>query len=173
MAAGKDGIGFNVAELQNDLQQVVKDLEQIKSGMGTRFIAQMQRKALKVVVDEMKKEVKDADGGFTVYRNGGIYAEIPKGTLRRSIGIGKSKSGNKRLFSGFWVGPRVKGSWSNPEKGGWFAHFVNYGYLNDGTYKGPNKGFADRAKKKAMPQVLAMFITLLKQHAKRVIPDRQ
>jgi hypothetical protein len=44
------------------------------------------------------------------------------------------------------VGPRVKRSFSDPEKGGWFAHFLEYGYLRDGQYNGPNKGFAKRAR---------------------------
>lgn len=173
MAEGKAGIGIETKHLQRDIQQVVRELEQIEKGMGTRFIAQMQRKALKIAVDEMKSEIKDANETFTVYRNGGIYAEIPIGTLKKSIGIGRSKSRNNKLFSGFWVGPRVKGTWSDPEKGGWFAHFLNYGYLQDGSYKGRNKGFADRANKAASPKVLAMFLALLKQHAARVIPNRQ
>lgn len=169
MKSNKEGIGFDTGKLQMELQKVVLDLEKIQRGLGTRYIAQMQRKSLGVAVKVMKSEIKDADGQFTVYRNGGIYAEIPKGTLKKSIGIGRSKTRNNRLFSAFWVGPRVKGSFKDPEKGGWFAHFVNYGYLNNGSYRGSNKGFADRAKAAATPQVLAGFIPLLKQHAERIL----
>jgi len=170
MASKGEGIGINTNDLNGDIQKVVRELERIKVGMGTRFISQMQRKALGIAVKEMRAEIKDADKQFTVYRNGGIYAEIPKGTLRKSIGIGRSKSGNGKLFSSFWVGPRVKGSFRDPDKGGWFAHFINYGYLKDGTYNGSNKGFADRAKASASPKVIAMFFGLLKRHVGKFLP---
>jgi len=165
----KQGMGFDTAKLDAELKQVVKDLEKIQQGLGTRYIAQMQRKSLGLAVKQMKAEIKDSKEVFRVYRNGGIYAEITPGTLRKSIGIGRSKTSNNRLFSGFWVGPRVKGSFKDPEKGGWFAHFINYGYLRDGSYRGANKGFADRAKASAIPQVLASFIPMLKAHAEKIL----
>ena len=67
--------------------------------------------------------------------------------------------------SAYWVGPVVKGEFKDPEKGGWFAHFLNYGGLVGGSkgwgagtyYKGRNYGFADRAKAQTIGQVVAYF----------------
>jgi hypothetical protein len=81
-----------------------------------------------------------------VYRNGGIYAEITKGQLKKSMGIITTRVNRGATFASLQVGPRVKRTFSDPEKGGWFAHFLEYGYLRDGQYSGPNKGFAKRAR---------------------------
>ena len=64
---------------------------------------------------------------------------------------------NARLFSAYWVGPRVKGSFKDPEKGGWFAHFINYGNISSGNYGGKNRGFAERAKARTITLVMAKF----------------
>ncbi len=83
---------------------------------------------------------------YGVYRNGGVYAEITKGQLRKSMGIITTRVNKGATFASLQVGPRVKRTFKDPEKGGWFAHFIEYGYLNNGKYKGANVGFARKAR---------------------------
>ena len=64
------------------------------------------------------------------------------------MGIITTRVNRGATFASLQVGPRVKRTFSDPEKGGWFAHFVQYGYLRDGQYSGPYKGFAKRARTK-------------------------
>jgi hypothetical protein len=160
------GIGIDSAELQREFQKVVAELEKFGNKLDAKELGNIQRRSLFITRDAMKSNIKDfKDGEFKVYRNGGVYAEITAGQLQNSIGIRKSKTRNPKLTTGYWVGPIVKGAFKDPEKGGWFAHFLNYGGLIGGNkrdgggsqYKGANKGFADRAKASTISQVVAYF----------------
>lgn len=160
------GIGIDSAELNREFQKVLSELEKFGKKLDAKELGKIQRRALFVTRDAMKSNITDfKDGEFKVYRNGGLYAEIKAGQLKNSIGIRKSKTRNSKMFSGYWVGPIVKGAYKDPEKGGWFAHFLNYGGPIGGnkragsgaTYNGPNKGFADRAKASTISQVVAYF----------------
>jgi hypothetical protein len=62
------------------------------------------------------------------------------------MGIITTRVNKGSTFASLQVGPRVKRSFKDPEKGGWFAHFIEYGYLNNGKYKGANVGFARKAR---------------------------
>jgi hypothetical protein len=95
-----------------------------------------------------------------------VYAEITAGQLQNSIGIRKSKTRNSKLTTGYWVGPIVKGAFKDPEKGGWFAHFLNYGGLIGGNkrdgggsqYKGQKQRICGPRKGvETITQVVAYF----------------
>lgn len=151
------GIGIDGAELNREFSRVLHELSQYAHAIDARDLGKLQRDAMRLTRDAMKSEIDNADQVIKVYRNGGLYAEIQPGTLAKSIGIGKGKTNNARLFSAYWVGPRVKGAFKDPEKGGWFAHFINYGNIKSGKYAGSNRGFADRAKARTMELVKAKF----------------
>jgi hypothetical protein len=152
------GIGIDGAQMNREFSRVLNELSKYAHAIDARDLGALQRKAMRLTRDAMKAEITDSKETIKVYRNGGLYAEIQPGTLAKSIGIGKSKlQGPARLFSAYWVGPRVKGAFKDPEKGGWFAHFINYGNIQAGKYGGANRGFADRAKSKTMALVTAQF----------------
>jgi len=152
------GIGIDGAELNREISRVLNELSQYAKSIDARDLGALQRNAMALTRDAMRAEITDSSETIKVYRNGGLYAEIEPGTLKRSIGIGRSKTnGPARLFSAYWVGPRVKNAFKDPEKGGWFAHFINYGNIKSGNYSGSNRGFAERAKSRTMPLVLAKF----------------
>jgi hypothetical protein len=162
------GIGIDGAELNREISRVLNELSQYAKNIDARDLGALQRNAMRLTRDAMRSEITDSTETIKVYRNGGLYAEIEPGTLKRSIGIGKSKTnGPARLFSAYWVGPRVKGAFKDPEKGGWFAHFINYGNIKSGNYAGSNRGFADRAKSRTMPLVLAQFTANAKAYLER------
>ena len=142
---GKNFIGFEEDVLMREFQRAFKELDALANSVQTKDIRKVQRASLKPMVARFKANITD-ESSFKVYRYGGVYAEIPKGTLKKSIGIINTRVRKHQTFSSLSVGPRVKRSFSDPEKGGWFAHFLEYGYLRDGQYNGPNKGFAKRAR---------------------------
>jgi hypothetical protein len=127
------------------------------------------RRAAKPMVESYQNEIKNLqEGPFVVYRDGKKYAEIRPGQLRDSIAPMFFRS-RKRDMIITVIGPRVKGAFRDPNKGGWFAHFINYGYLSNGRYRGENLGFADRARQKAAPSVNAEFKTAFFQEAQKYI----
>jgi predicted Zn-dependent peptidase len=154
-------IGFDEKDIKKEFERAFKELENLHDGVTTAQIRRIARKALKPMVKAYRSEIKSLPttsttkngkkrtrNVFTVYRKGGVYAEITKGQLAKSIGIITTRVNRGQTFASLQVGPRVKRSFSDPEKGGWFAHFLEYGYLADGKYKGANKGFARRARTK-------------------------
>jgi len=159
------GIGIDGAELNREFSRVLNELSKYAYAIDARDLGALQRNAMRITRDAMKDEISNSKETIKVYRNGGLYAEIKPGTLAKSIGIGKSKlQGPARLFSAYWVGPRVKGAFKDPEKGGWFAHFINYGNIRAGKYSGANRGFADRAKARTMALVTRQFTTDAKKY---------
>lgn len=140
-------IGFDEKDIKKEFERAFKELENLHDGVTTAQIRRIARKSLKPMVKAYKDEITNIKSGtFKVYRNGGIYAEITKGQLKKSMGIITTRVNRGATFASLSVGPRVKRTFSDPEKGGWFAHFLEYGYLKDGQYNGPNKGFAKRAR---------------------------
>jgi len=156
-------VGFDEKDVRREFERAFKELETLSEGVTTVQIRRIARRSLKPMVEAYKNEITDlASGSFKVYRNGGIYAQISKGQLAKSMGVITTKIRKGATFASLSVGPRVKGSFSDPEKGGWFAHFLEYGYLNNGTYNGANKGFATRARKKEMSGVGNTFKRLMR-----------
>jgi hypothetical protein len=159
----KNSIGFDEDTLMKEFERAFKELKLVKDSVSTKDIRRIQRQSLKPMVKKFRDAIKD-EQDVTVYRNGGIYAEIPKGTLKKSIGIITSPVRKKQTFSQLSVGARVKGKFSDPEKGGWFAHFVEYGFINSfGQYvKGGNYEFAEKAKKGGLSMVRNTFKNLMR-----------
>lgn len=152
------------------LEDTLKRLRKLDERMRLRVLRTAGKRAAKPMVEAMQNEIQDFEGDeFKVYRGGKIYATITPGQLRNSIGVMFFKSRKKdRVIT--IVGPRVKGKkWSNPNIGGWYAHFLNYGYLNNGSYNGRNKGFADRAKSKAYARSAKEFKTAFLQEMVKYI----
>lgn len=156
-------VGFDERDVRKEFERAFKELETLHDSVTTAQIRRIARKSLKPMVEAYQTEIKDLESGsFKVYRNGGIYAEISKGQLAKSMGIITTKIRKGATFASLSVGPRVKRSFSDPEKGGWFAHFLEYGYLNNGAYNGANKGFATRARRKEMSGVGNEFKRLMR-----------
>jgi len=160
------GIGIHSDDLAREFHKVIGELQRFGHKLDAKEIGKISRRSLVVTRDKMRENIDNLDKGeFKVYRNGGLYAEIKPGQLKKSIGIRKSQTRNSMTASAYWVGPVVKGAFKDPEKGGWFAHFLNYGGLVGGSkgwgagtyYKGRNYGFADRAKAQTIGQVVAYF----------------
>ena len=127
------------------------------------------RRAAAPMVQSYRDEITNFSGEkFIVYRNGSIYAEVRPGQLRDSIAPMFFRS-KKRDMIITVIGPRVKGAFRDPNKGGWFAHFINYGYLSDGKYIGKNLGFAERAQQKAASSVNSEFKLVFFQEAQKYI----
>lgn len=159
----KNFIGFDDDVLIREFERAFKELDALANSVQTKDIRKVQRASLKPMVARFKANITD-ESSFKVYRYGGVYAEIPKGTLKKSIGIINTRVRKHQTFSSLSVGARVKGRYSDPEKGGWFAHFVEYGFINKyGQYvKGANLGFAEKAKKGGLSLVRTTFKSLMK-----------
>jgi hypothetical protein len=156
-------IGFDERDVKREFERAFKELETLNRGVTTAQIRSIGRKALKPMVKAYKEESKI--GGpkvFKVYRNGSVYAEIKSGTLSKSMGIITTRVRKGKTFTSLYVGPRVKRMFSDPEKGGWFANFLEYGYLQNGSYRGDGYGFAKRARTKTSAGVASSFKTLMR-----------
>ena len=169
-------VDVDFSQFSKDMQTIVRNLEAIGHDVNARDLAKMQTKALNITKDAMKDNITDLDGGktFKVYKKGGLYAEIKPGQLKKSIGIMTSRVSNRKLFSSKSVGPKVKGVFNDPERGGWFAHFMNYGYLltSSGLYDGKNKGFADKAKASTYNRVILSFRNDANSYVNKIIKSK-
>lgn len=151
------------------VEEVLKNIQKFDEALRMRVMRTAGRRAAKPMVQSYQDEIKNlSDAPFTVYRSGSVYAEVRPGQLRDSIAAMFFKS-KKRDMMVTVIGPRVKGAFRNPNKGGWYAHFINYGYLSDGKYRGENLGFADRARMKASAAVNNEFKLAFFQEAKKYL----
>jgi len=156
---GGSFIGFDEKDIKKEFERAFKELEELHDGVTTAQIRRIARASLKPMLKAYRDGITDFPSSstsekgrknprdkFVVYRNGGVYAEITKGQLKKSMGIITTRVNKGSTFASLQVGPRVKRSFKDPEKGGWFAHFIEYGYLNNGKYKGANVAFARKAR---------------------------
>lgn len=147
------------------IDEVMRKMKKLDDRIKKRIIRKAARTSLKPMVASYKRNIKDADEVFKVYRDGKIYAEILPGQLRRSVGIKTPKHLQKNDMVGFSVGPRRSGKYRDPEKGGWYAGFINFGWLQVGggrDYTGNNKGFAQKAQNGAKNKVRVTFVRTFK-----------
>jgi len=156
-------------------KEVRKQLRRLDDRVRKKVLKSTARKALKPVVQAYKRNITDADEVFAVYREGKVYAEIKPGQLRRSIGIKfpKQEPGVDGIVAS--VGPRKTGRYADPEKGGWNAGFISFGWLTfkDGSkYKGRNFGYAERAiklgERLAAPRIKRVFTELVRAEIKKL-----
>ena len=117
------------------VEETMKKLKKLDDRLKKRIIKKVGRKSLPPMVDSYRKNIKDADEVFKVYREGKIVYEIMPGQLRRSVGIKSPKALQSKNVIGLSVGPRRSGAYRNPEKGGWYAGFINFGWLRVGGGK--------------------------------------
>jgi hypothetical protein len=139
-------------------KQLVRQLKRLDSRVSKTVLKKTARKALKPAVRIYKAQIQDSDEVFAVYRGGRVYAEIIPGQLKRSIGIKFPRTQSDRLVAS--VGPRKTGAYSHPEKGGWFAGFISFGWLTfrDGTsYNGPNFNWSIKALETSKRFVLPLL----------------
>lgn len=156
-------VGFDEKDVKKEFERAFKELENLHDGVTTAQIRRIARKSLKPMVKAYRDEANiSGPKVFKVYRNGGVYAEIKSGTLAKSIGVITSRVNRGATFASLSVGPRVKRTFSDPEKGGWFAHFLEYGYLQDGKYRGEGYRFASRARSKQSAGVGNEFKRLMR-----------
>tara|TARA_R100000458_G_C8275889_1_gene251063 strand:+ start:711 stop:1238 length:528 start_codon:yes stop_codon:yes gene_type:complete len=170
MSQDRAFIGFDENVSNRELKKVFKQLETLSNDVETKDIRSVQRKALKPMVQRYKENIK-SESDFTVYRNGGVFAEIKKGQLKKSIGIISTPVRKENTFASLQVGARVRKSFSDVEKGGWYAHFVEYGFVNKyGKFiKGANFAFAEKAKKGGIGITKTTFMTSLKRYLDRKV----
>lgn len=156
-------------------EKVRRQLRRLDDRVRKRVLKNTARKALKPVVQAYKRQITDADEVFAVYRGGKIYAEIKPGQLRRSVGLKfpKQSPGVDGIVAS--VGPRKTGRYADPEKGGWYAGFISFGWLRfkDGSkYNGRNFGYADRAinlgERLAAPRIKRVFTELVRAEIKKL-----
>lgn len=166
--------GFDPKDIEAEIGRGFRQLRKLGNDVKSKDVKRLQRISAKIAIEQMKSEITDLEKGtFQVVRNGEVYANIKPGQLRESIGEVKTSVRDKEVFSAVAIGPRTKGEWANQNKGGWFAHFVEYGYLQGGKYRGANFGFASRANQKAMPKVRRDFygriLRFINKRAKRAV----
>jgi hypothetical protein len=153
-------------------EQLMRKIKRLDDSLKKRIIKKVGKKSLPPMVDSYKRNIKNADEVFKVYRDGKIYAEIQPGQLKRSIGIKTPKHLQGRNVIGMSVGPRRTGRYKDPEKGGWYGGFINFGWLRvaDGKkYRGQNYGFAQKAMAASKNKVKVKFIRTFDVEARKEI----
>ncbi len=106
----------------------------------------------------------------------GENIEVPKGTLKKSIGFFRTRF-SKQVLGGY-VGPRVKGKFAAYKNNGFYGAWVEYGgeVMHYGKFKGKNQPFMKRAWEMGHRQVLEngfkdsekIFERVMKSHEKRM-----
>ena len=100
------------------VDETMKKLKKLDDRLKKRIIKKVGRKSLPPMVDSYRKNIKDADEVFKVYREGKIVYEIMPGQLSRIVGIKSPKALQSKNVIGLSFGPRRSGAYRNPEKGG-------------------------------------------------------
>ena len=141
-------------------KQLMRQLKRLDERVRKKVLKQTARKALKPAVRIYKAQIQDSDEVFAVYRGGRVYAEVIPGQLKRSVGIKfpRQAPGVDSIVAS--VGPRKTGAYRHPEKGGWFAGFISFGWLRfkDGTrYNGQNFNWSIRALETSKRFVLPLL----------------
>lgn len=96
------------------------------------------RKASKPIIASQRENILNSSTGgeaFKVYKKGKLFAETSRSQLAKSVGLVKYKP-SRKLTTGFKIGPRQKGVWKNPNKGGWFGWWLEFGTKYRKTGKG-------------------------------------
>ena len=154
------------------VEETMKKLKKLDDRLKKRIIKKVGKKSLPPMVDSYQKNITDADEVFKVYREGKIGYEIMPGQLSRSVAVKSPKALQSKNVVGLSVGPRRSGAYRNPEKGGWYAGMINFGWLRVGggkKYSGNNLGFAQKAQSAAKTKVRVKFIRNFKTMTKAEI----
>ena len=156
-------------------KRVMRDLKKLDERVRKKVLKKTAKKSLKPAVHIYKSMIQDSDEVFAVYRGGKIYAEIIPGQLKRSIAVKfpRQAPGYDGIVAS--VGPRKTGAYSHPEKGGWFAGFISFGWLRfrDGSkYNGQNFNWSANAirigERFATPRIKSAFSGYLRDEIKKL-----
>lgn len=156
-------------------KMVMRDLKKLDERVRKKVLKAAARKGLKPVVRLYKSQITDSDEVFAVYRGGKVYAEIIPGQLKQSIAVKfpKQDPGVDGIVAS--VGPRKTGAYRHPEKGGWFAGFISFGWLRfrDGSkYNGQNYNWSANAirigERFATPRIKSAFSGYLRAEIKKL-----
>lgn len=162
-------VNFN----QSDLRALERKIERLAN------IDKLQRKAIlsaatevsKMYTAALKSSIIDYPTDIVVIKKNGTRINVPRGTLRRSIGTWTPK-GSKSIIA---AGPR-SGSFRrlSENQDGWFAHFVEYGNFSDafgGKRSTRNTGVFARAKSATSSamrsQMIAKMNTIIQNAARK------
>ena len=156
-------------------KEVRKQLRRLDDRVRKKVLKKAAKKGLKPVVRLYKSQITDSDEVFAVYRKGKLYAEIIPGQLKQSIAVKfpKQEPGVDGIVAS--VGPRKTGAYRHPEKGGWFAGFISFGWLRfrDGSkYNGQNYNWSANAirigERFATPKIKMAFSQYLNAEIKKL-----
>lgn len=141
-------------------KELVRQLKRLDERVRKKVLKKTAKRSLKPAVRIYKAQIKDSDEVFAVYRGGRVYAEIIPGQLKRSVGIKfpRQAPGVDSIVAS--VGPRKTGAYSHPEKGGWYAGFISFGWLRfkDGSrYNGQNFNWSIKALETSKRFVLPLL----------------
>ena len=156
-------------------KRVMRDLKKLDERVRKKVLKKTAKKSLKPAVHIYKSMIQDSDEVFAVYRGVKVYAEIIPGQLKRSIAVKfpRQAPGYDGIVAS--VGPRKTGAYRHPEKGGWFAGFISFGWLRfrDGSkYNGQNFNWSANAirigERFATPRIKSAFSNYLRDEIKKL-----
>lgn len=157
------------------VDEVMKKLRKLDDRLKKSILKKVGKKSLPPMVDSYKRNITEADEVFKVYKKGKIVYEIQPGQLERSVGIKTPKRLQKKDVVGMSVGPRRSGRYKDPNKGGWYAGMINFGWLRVGgnqkqRYDNPrNRNFAQKAMAAAKTKVNVRFVRVFRTETTREI----
>lgn len=157
-------------------EEVMRKLKKLDGRIRKKILKRVAREALKPMVQSYKNNIKNSEETFIVYKEGRIYAKILPGQLKRSVGVKFPRRYNTRGNFYASVGPRRSGAFKDKNKGGWYAGFLNFGWLQvpDGSggksdYTGQNENFAQRSQRGAQNRVRLKFVKTFRVKAEAEI----
>ena len=112
---------------EKELKQIINDLDKLFPDSDTKLrntLRSALRKAARPLVPAIRSEIDKGLASFGSLDN--KRREQTTGQLKRSIGIisGKTSRGRKPAV---YIGPRVKKSFANKNKTGFYFYFLEYG----------------------------------------------
>jgi len=147
------------------MDELIRAMNKIKDAAKNKDIDKIERKAAKVMVEEMRSQIPQSKKPHHRYSKGKIVATYYPGNLRRSIGVIRLKNS---FFK--WIGPRKsrnsKGEFKGSKVDGYYANFVEYG-LGKGDSSG--KGFARKSYENKKDTVRETMINGLRDLYKKYI----
>ena len=167
-ARGNFGVDVSV----NGVNKMIRALKQMTDAKTNAKLKQLMKGGpARILKNEQKRILRTqyADSkGATIYRGGTIYAKIKRGQLAKSIGVIKARNqGFNGLNPNILVGPMMKGKYANPEMGGWYAHFLEYGTIRGIPARPYVRESIKKTKLNIIPEIFNRWKTLQQQNIKR------
>lgn len=140
---------INLTLDKKSLRQLERKIERLAAldSKDRKVILTEARKVAGIYVKAARSAIQDFPRDIEVIKSNGTRIRVPKGTLRRSMGVWTPKGATSHVAAG----PRSGHFRRLPENSdGWFAHFVEYGNFPDafgGKRTTRNTGVFSRTKK--------------------------